>query len=139
MNRYTSIFPDRPPVDPYLDSVLRDWGRWARTGGRPPGTCASAEKRYVPEAGEVWETEPRPIPVDVRQAWEVETAWRTFVPIRERLLLRAHYVTAPTRSGDAWAAHVRRNSRAVGIRPSEWGAAVGTSARILGTYVMRWR
>jgi hypothetical protein len=128
---------DRVPVDEYLDWQLREWGRWARCGGKPQATCGSAEKRYTPEAGEVWETEEKPIPVDLRLAWEVETLWRTMVPMRERMLLRAHYVTAPTRSGDAWAAHVRRNCRAIGIRPHEWPMAVGTSARILGTYLAR--
>lgn len=136
---HARLDPSRPNIDPYLDSVLRDWGRWARAYPRGgPRRCASLEGRYLPEAGEVWADECRPLPPDERLAWHIETVWREHCPLRERLLLRAHYVLAPNRGGDAWPAYVRRTSRQLGIRPAEWGASVSTSARIIGGFITRW-
>jgi len=73
-------------VDPALDYRLREWGRWARQR-HWMSACRSIEGRYRPEAGDVWERDPRPLPVDALDAWRVECAWRTGLPYLERMIL----------------------------------------------------
>lgn len=125
---------ERPNVDPYLDQRLTEWARWARAK-KWQSSCGSAEKHYLPEAGEVWGSdEDKPMPIDMRDAYSVEIAWRTYLPMIERLILRAHYVTAPRTPGK-WLLHVRRTSRVLGIRPTEWGQYVTSAARALEPHI----
>ena len=126
---------ERPRVDRYVEDRLIDWGRWARSG-KWQSSCGSAEKYYLPEAGEIWQDEPRPVPVDQRDAWQVECLWRTKLEYRDRVLLRAHYVLGAGKSPGRWFVHIRRTSRHAGIRADQWGHAVGSAARKLGEYLV---
>ena len=74
------------------------------------------------------------MPIDMRDAYSVEVAWRTYLPIVERMVLRAHYVTAPTTPGKWWL-HIRRQSRLIGIRPEQWGRHVTEAARAIEPHI----
>ena len=131
-------FIDSPIIEPDVDRTLREWARWARSWHAGPATCRSVEGRYIPEAGEVWEQEPKPLPIDAREAWRIECIWRTRLPMPERLVLKAHYVTAPTYSSDAWLAHVRRTARELRIPVRDYSMAVTTAARAVSPWVRQW-
>jgi hypothetical protein len=123
-------------IDPALHERLEHWGRWARTR-RWLSFCRSIEHKYRAPAGQVWEREPKPLPIDALDAWDVECTWRTTLPLRERLILRAYFVTAPGGSGerrtsDEWHAYVRRQCRALAIPKADWEHAVAAAARMLG-------
>ena len=122
-------------MDPYVDQRLKEWARWARQR-KWLSSCGSAEKHYLPESGEVWGSdEDKPVPVSVLDAWRVEVAWRTYLPMNERIVLRAHYITGPTRSSNAWAWHIRRTCRDLGLRPHQWGEYVSSAARKIEPYL----
>jgi hypothetical protein len=119
-------------VDPALDYRLREWGRWARQR-HWMSACRSIEGRYRPEAGEVWEREPKPLPVNALDAWRVECAWRTGLPYLERMTLRAYFVIGPRQSlgSNAWHAHIHATCRKYGIRRADWSGMVVRSANMI--------
>ena len=120
-------------VDPALDYRLREWGRWARQR-HWMSACRSVEGRYRPEAGEVWERDPKPLPVDALDAWRVECAWRTGLPYLERMILRGYFVIGPRGSlgSQGWKAHVNAICRKHGIRRADWSRMVSAAANRLG-------
>ena len=83
---------DRLPDHIY--NRLTNWARWAN-GHRfyICITCMSAERNYRPPGGEVMDEErlSRPVPVDSRDAMQVELAWSR-LPLPTRTLLRAHWI-----------------------------------------------
>lgn len=120
-------------VDPALDYRLREWGRWARQR-HWMSACRSIEGRYRPEAGEVWERDPKPLPVDALDAWRVECAWRTGLPYLERMILRAYFVVGPRGSlgSQGWKSHVNAICRKYGIRRADWSRMVVRATNMLG-------
>ena len=120
-------------VDPALDYRLREWGRWARQR-HWMSACRSIEGRYRPEAGEVWERDAKPLPVDALDAWRVECAWRTGLPYLERMIIRAYFVVGPRGSlgSQGWKAHVNAICRKHGIRRADWSRMVVRATNMLG-------
>ena len=120
-------------IDPALDYRLREWGRWARQR-HWMSACRSIEGRYRPEAGEVWERDPKPLPVDALDAWRVECAWRTGLPYLERMILRAYFVIGPRilLGSKGWKAHVNAICDKHGIRRADWSWMVVRAANMLG-------
>jgi hypothetical protein len=120
-------------VDPALDYRLREWGRWARQR-HWMSACRSIEGRYRPEAGEVWERDPKPLPVDALDAWRVECAWRTGLPYLERMILRGYFVIGPRGSlgSQGWKAHVNAICRKHGVRRADWSRMVSSAVNRLG-------
>jgi len=120
-------------VDPALDYRLREWGRWARQR-HWMSACRSVEGRYRPEAGEVWEREPKPLPVNALDAWRVECAWRTGLPYLERMILRGYFVVGPRSSlgSQGWKSHVNAICRKHGIRRADWSRMVSAAVNRLG-------
>jgi len=116
-------------VEDALDARLKEWGRWARQRAWL-SSCRSIEGRYRPEAGEVWDRDPKPLPVDALEAWRVEVNWR-YLPWRERMMLRAYYVTAPRSSVPAWERHKRDTCRKLGLHRNEWAYMVQRGAVML--------
>ena len=122
-------------IDPALDYRLREWGRWARQRHWiSASSTRSIEGRYRPEAGEVWERDPKPLPVDALDAWKVECAWRTSLPYMERMVLRGYFVIRPRGSlgSQGWNSHVNAMCRKYGIRRADWGRMVVRAANMLG-------
>lgn len=118
-------------IDPYIDGILRDWARWAKRRNWASATCASAEKMYRPELGEVWDDEPLPLPIDAREAWKVECTWRV-VPMKERMSVKAAYITAPSyRDVEAWDIHKKRHCRKIGIQKRDFEAYVRRGANMI--------
>jgi hypothetical protein len=117
-------------IAPEADWRLREWSRWARQRRWSSSMIGSAESRYRPETGEVWDDDPKPLPPDARDAWYVECEWR-FVPLHERMLIRAYYITGPNKGGNAWEAHKRVTCRKLGIHPKTFNAAVDKAVRML--------
>lgn len=122
---------DTPAIDQALTERLSEWGRWARQR-RWLSFCRSIEGRFRPEAGDVWETEPRSLPVDALDAWHVECCWRTGLPLRERLILRAHFVIVRD-----WQGYRRRLSRQLGIPRKDWDHALVAAANMLNNILRR--
>jgi hypothetical protein len=120
-------------VEPALDYRLRNWARWARVRHWLSSACRSIEGRYRPEAGDVWDRDLRPLPVDSLDAWAIECTWRTGLPLRERAIVRAYYVTAPVSSPGAWEAHKRKTCRMLSIARGAWAYDVGRAITMLGT------
>jgi hypothetical protein len=122
---------DRQEIAPEVDGLLREWARWAKRRSWSSSTCASAEKKYSPPLGEVWDDEPKPLPADARLAWKVECVWRK-VTFKERMTLKAAYITAPSyRDAEAWDIHKRRHCRIYGIRRSEFDRYVFRAANMV--------
>ena len=96
--------------------------------------CRSIEGRYRPEAGEVWERDPKPLPVDAIDAWRVECAWRTGLPYLERMIIRAYFVVGPRGSlgSQGWKSHVNAICRKHGIRRADWSRVVVRATNMLG-------
>lgn len=80
-----------------VDLVLRDrvenWARYSRGSlHRRPGRCASAEGRYVRSSGYDEEERRSPsVPIDERDALQVEAAWRTLAQ-QDRRVLKWHWI-----------------------------------------------
>lgn len=130
-----------PVINPALNERLCEWGRWARQR-RWLSFCRSIEGRFRPEAGNVWDREPRALPIDALDAWHVECCWRLGLPLRERLILRAYFVTAPggsseRRTAGEWHAYTRRMCRSLGIPRGEFELAVSAAARMLNNVLRR--
>jgi hypothetical protein len=126
---------DEPVIDAALHQRLTDWGRWARQR-RWLSSCRSMESRYRPEAGEVFDRDPRPLPVDARDAWLVECCWRTRLPLKARMVLRAYFVTGPGGSGERrtaeeWNRYVSKTCRLLAIKRADWGPAVTGAANMI--------
>lgn len=123
-------------LDPELEARFAEWSRWARQRGWL-SACRSIEGRYRPPAGEVWDEEPRPMPVAILQAWEVECAWRASLHIKERRLVKAVWITAPRGSAQAWEAHKRRVCRELMIRRAEFAPMAVKAASTIGRTLQR--
>jgi hypothetical protein len=100
-----------------IDSILSEWARWSKRRNWASSNCLSAERFYRPELGEVWDDEPKSIPIDLSQAWSVECAWR-LVPFKERMIVKANYITSPTVRGStySWEGHKRKVCRSLSIQ-----------------------
>jgi hypothetical protein len=124
-------------VDPALDYRLREWGRWARQR-HWMSACRSIEGRYRPGAGDVWERDPRPLPVDALDAWRVECAWRTGLPYLERMILRGYFVVGPRSSlgSQGWKSHANAICSKHGIRRADWSRMVVRAANMLGNQLI---
>ena len=78
------------------DSDLQNWGRWCNQGPLPhplpQSRAASAEGRYIAEAGDVWDDPPaKPAPVDVQRALIVQRVYDHLLSHSERKVLQAEY------------------------------------------------
>lgn len=95
---------------------LVNWARWAGGYACGYGSCASAEGRFTPEAGDTWDAEyaMRPLPIDTRDAELVEKAW-TRQALPDRLILRAHFIYGRAPGATA---------RSIGIRRNEYGSTL---------------
>jgi hypothetical protein len=124
-------------LDSALEHRLFEWKRWAKARGWSSSGCRSAENRYRPEAGDVFEQEPRGLPINALDAWRIECAWRTGLPLKERLLLRAYFITAPVGSLGGWERHVRTTCRELAIPRHEFPSRVTSAIRMLENRLVR--
>lgn len=79
-----------------LDALLENWGLYCHTGesGGPEdcGTCASAERHYVPPADNLWEPQPPPPrQPDVGNGIMVDNLWRSMEYVT-RIAMKVYYV-----------------------------------------------
>lgn len=77
-------------------------------GPEIPDTCASAERHYVPEAGDVWDDEDAPFKPDLLDAELVE---KEVCNLRDelRMVVKAKYISYPYES-DYYCSHRVRMS-----------------------------
>lgn len=119
-------------IPPEVDGTLREWARWAKQRNWMSfRTCDSAERLYSAPLGEVYDDEPRPLPVAALQAWAVECIWRT-IPMKERMLVKAAYITAPSyKDAEAWLTHRKKNCRKMGVNIRDFEMLVCRGARMI--------
>jgi len=128
-------------VPPDLHETLTNWARWAKAR-HWQSHCRSIEHRYAGELGDVWEEARTRWPVDMLEAWRVESMWRTKLPLKERLIVKSEYISAPVvtregKSGDAYRMHVYRTCRQLGIHFKRYPAEVYRSTMMLRRAIQR--
>jgi hypothetical protein len=64
------------------------------------------------------------MPVAILAAWQVECVWRTRLKLRDRMLVKAVFITAPRGSAHAWEAHKRRTCRELMIHKTKFADEV---------------